>query len=265
MNDRLKPYTGGAAQVRGCPTSFDPAAFASAHPGLFQATGWAHHPYSLTTPPRAPDDNRDDATLSGTGRLTNTLDTIFGAYGQHARLPIWITEYGYQTDPPDPTIGISWWRQADWLDDATFRAYRNPRIVAMAQFLLVDDGPISQYKPDDPRYWGSFQTGLETQQGRHKPSYDSYQHPIDVLPRRQRAGRQLRVFGQLRTAGAGAQLGAQIQFRSARGHAWRTVKRVEVADTRHFLDSRVTARRSGSYRIVWQGGSRTRSVAVRVR
>ena len=264
LDSRMRPYTGAAAGARACPTSFDAAAFASAHPGLFGAGGWAHHPYSLTTAPRTPDASRDDATLSGIPRLARTLDRAFAVYGQSARLPIWMTEYGFQTDPPDPTIGLPWARQADWLDQATFLAYRNPRIASIAQFLLVDDGPIARYKADDPRYWGTFQTGLMTGQGIHKSSYESFKRPIDVAPRRQRAGRRVRIFGQLRPAADGQRLTAAIQFRARGARSWRQVARVTVGNARGFLDTSVKARRSGSYQIAWAGGGASRAVAVRV-
>jgi hypothetical protein len=257
-------YTGAQAEARGCPATYDPAAFAAAHPGLFAASGWAHHPYSLTTPPRAPDSSRDDATLSGVPRLVKALDTIFAAYGQSARLPVWLTEYGYQTDPPDPTIGVSLAQQADWLDSATHIAYRNSRIASMAQFLLVDDGPLTKFKPDDPRYWGSFQTGLVSGQGKRKPSYGSWQRPIDVSPRRTRPAGKLRVFGQLRTAPDSQRLTAEIQFRRRGAHRWARVSRVTVGNPRGFLDVALRAKGSGSYRIVWIGAGASRQVAVRV-
>ena len=265
VDGKFRPFAGAAAQARGCPANPDPAAFANAHPGLFAATGWAHHPYSLITAPTWPDDNRDDATLSGTNRLTRTLDRLLSAAGKPRKLPIWLTEYGYQTDPPDPTIGVSWSRQADWLDDATFRAFRNPRVASMAQFLLVDDGPLTQYKPDDPRYWGTFQSGLVTKQGKHKAAYESFKHPIDVIPRRQRAGHALRIFGQLRSAPDGKRLTASIQFRRVHTKSWKEVARVTVGNSRGFLDTFVKARRSGSYRVAWVGDATTRSVSVRVR
>ena len=134
-----------------------------------------------------PDPLADDATLSGIPRLTRTLDRAIRAYGKHTELPVWMTEYGYQTDPPDKTIGVPFARQVAWLDDADFLAFRNPRIASFAQFLLFDDGPLTQYKPGDPRYWGTFQTGLVTGAGKHKPSYEAFKHPISVS--RARAGR----------------------------------------------------------------------------
>lgn len=264
MDEQLHPYTGSPATARGCPERYDPAAFVAAHPGLFAATGWAHHPYSLLTPPRAADSNRDNATLSGTNRLTGLLDRLFNAYHQPARLPIWLTEYGYQTDPPDPTAGIPWGRQADWLDTATFVAFSNPRIASMAQFLLVDDAPRRQYKRTDPRYWGTFQTGLVTLQGKRKPSYESWKRPVDVSPRRAKRGRSLTVFGQLRTAHP-ATVTATIQFQPRGSKRWQRVRRVSVTNARGFMRASVRARRSGRWRIVWSGGGVSRAIGVTVR
>jgi hypothetical protein len=255
LDGRLRPFKGAAAQKRGCPSSFDAAAFVAAHPALFKASGWAHHPYSLTTPPGARDKDRDDATLSGIPRLTRTLDRAAGVYRQSTRLPIWMTEYGYQTDPPDPTIGVSFARQAAWLDDATYIAYRNKRIASFAQFLLVDDGPLRQWRPSDPRYWGTFQSGLVSLQGKHKTAYESFKRPIALV----RKGRGLTVFGQLRVAGGRA---AAVQFRRRGGKAWTTVAQA-TGSARGFVVVRLHRARRGSYRIAWADAGTSRAVSVR--
>lgn len=264
LNARFRPFTGAAAEARGCPKSFDAAAFAGAHPGLFGTTGWGHHPYSLTTAPRTRDQSRDDATLSGIPRLTKTLDRAFAVYGKTTQLPVYMTEYGYQTDPPDPTIGISLAQQVDWMATAAYLSYRNPRVAGFAQFLLVDDGPLRQFGPTDPRYWGTFQTGLMTTQGKHKPAYEAWKRPLDVIPRRAKAGRRLRIFSQLRPAADGQKLTADVQFQARGSKTWKSVARVAVGNPRGFLDTRVKARRSGSYRVAWSGDGKTRAVAVRV-
>jgi hypothetical protein len=251
LDSKLHPFKGAAATRRGC----DGSGFAAAHPGLFAASGWAHHPYSLTTSPRARDKNRDDVTLSGIPRLTRTLDRAQRAYGKSARLPIWLTEYGYQTDPPDPTIGVSFARQATWLDDATYLAFRNKRIASFAQFLLVDDGPLRQYKASDPRYWGTFQTGLVTLDGKHKPAYASFKRPISLM----RRGRGLRVFGQLRTAGGRT---ADVQFKSRGSKKWKSVRR-GTANDHGFVVVAVSRARRGAYRIAWSGDGASRAVSVR--
>jgi hypothetical protein len=262
VDGQFRPFSGDAAKVRDCPEAPDPAAFVQAHPGLFAVTGFAHHPYSLYTPPRARDLSSDDAALAGTSRLTATLDHAYAAWGQGQKLPIWMTEYGYQTDPPDATIGVSWARQADWIDDATYLAYRNPRVASMAQFLLVDDGPLRQFPASDPRHWGTFQSGLMTNDGKKKPSYTSFQRPVTVTPRRQRRGRSFRIFGQLRSAPDGEAQQAAVQFRARGRKQWTTTGTVAVANPRGFFDTAVKASRSGSYRILWNGKTASRAVAV---
>jgi hypothetical protein len=165
-----------------------------------------------------------------------------------------MTEYGYQTDPPDPTIGVSFGRQASWLDDATWVAYRNKRIASFAQFLLVDDGPLRRYKPNDPRYWGSFQSGLVTLQGRHKTAYESFKRPISVV----RRGRGLAVFGQLRTAGG---RGASVELRRRGSKTWKPVAQA-AGDARGFVVVAVRRARRGDYRIAWSGDGVSRAVRV---
>lgn len=266
LDRRFRPFQGEAAKVRGCPGTRP--AFVSAHPGLFNATGWAHHPYALEQRPADSDPRRDNVVLADMPRLVRTLDRIFALHGQARRLPIWLTEYGYQTDPPDPTIGISWSRQAAYLNEAEYLAYRNPRIASMAQFLLTDDGPLRQFRPSDPRYWGTFQSGLRTGAGRAKTAYTAYQRPIAAARRRVRRGGSVRIFGQLRSAPNGERLTARLEHRGLRSRRYRRVKTVHTANGRGFVVTRARARRSGYYRLVWQLGGKalkTRPVRVSVR
>jgi len=49
---------------------------------------------------------------------------------------MWITEYGYETKPPDPFFGVSWAKQAAYLRQAYEIARANPRIDIFTWFLL---------------------------------------------------------------------------------------------------------------------------------
>ncbi|CAA9549816.1 MAG: hypothetical protein AVDCRST_MAG88-684, partial [uncultured Thermomicrobiales bacterium] len=156
LDKRYRPYTGAAARARGCPA--DAAGrrrFVADHPGLFRSGGWAHHPYGLEASPSTRDPQPDQVTLAVLPRLTAALDRIFRRYRVNRRLPIWLTEYGYQTDPPDPIIGTSWRRQAAWINEADYIAHRYRRVRSVAQFLLIDDAPNRRVSPSDPRYYGS--------------------------------------------------------------------------------------------------------------
>lgn len=266
LNRKLRTLRGRQAAKRGCPTTASGRShFVADHPGLFHATGWAHHPYSFDTPPQTRDRNRDQVTLSTLPRLTRTLDRALRRYHVHRRLPIWLTEYGYQTNPPDPYLGVSWRRQAAYLNQADAIAYRNRRVRSVAQFLLLDAGPNTKEPPNSFRYWGStFQTGLITHDGRLKPSYTAWQRPFDIGPTRVRRGRRLRAFGQLRPAANGARLHAELQFK--RRGSWRVVRRLTTTSLRNYLVAHTRARSTGYWRLAWQTSSGTlASRAVRVK
>ena len=272
LDRRLRPYRGRRARARRCPTNrAGRRRFASRNPGLFRIRGFAHHPYALEAPPERRDPIRDQVTVSTLSRLTRTLDRAFRRNGRRRRLPIWLTEYGYQTNPPDPVIGVSWRRQAAWINDGEAIAYRNRRVRATTQFLLVDDRPDTRYPPSSLRYWGStFQSGFITREGRRKPAFVSYQKLISVLPRRVRRGRRVRLVGQLRPARNGALLSARVEFRRRGSRRWRTVRRVRTRNRRNYLTVRLRVRRAGVFRLVWRNPSgrgviRTRAVPVSVR
>ena len=53
--------------------------------------------------------------------------------------PIWLTEYGYQTNPPDTFLGVPLKRQATMLSLAAMRAWRLPRVTMFFQYLYRDE------------------------------------------------------------------------------------------------------------------------------
>ena len=53
---------------------------------------------------------------------------------------LWITEYGYQTKPPDPVFGVSYAKQAQYMAQAYAIIHTNPRIdMLVCSFILRDD------------------------------------------------------------------------------------------------------------------------------
>jgi hypothetical protein len=269
VNRKLRPYTGRAAAGRGCPTTrAGRRGFAHDHPGLFRATGWAHHPYALEVPPQVRDRARDQVTLSTLDRLARTLDRTFLRYGQRRRLPFWLSEYGYQTNPPDTFIGVSWRKQADYLGRAENITARNGRVKALTQFLLVDDAPNTTVPRSSVKYWGStFQSGLITREGRRKDAFFSYQRSFDITPRLARTGTRLRVFGQLRPAAAGARLAGTIEFRRRGSRKFKRVGSFHTSSQRNSFVGRVRTRASGYWRVSWRnpaGGAPLRSIELYV-
>ncbi len=183
-------------------------------------------------------------------------------HGSQKRFKVWLTEYGYQTDPPDPYLGWPWKTQTRFLAHAEWLAYRQPRVRSTAQFLLYDDAPRRDFAADDPRHWGTFQTGLRTADGDKKAAYAGYQRMIHV-PGRARRGKRVRIFGLYRPATEPVE--ASLQFRREGRTRWRTVTTASTNES-GFLVVRRRARRDGAFRIRFRAGDRTaRTRAARLR
>jgi hypothetical protein len=252
VDTRIRPLRGATARALGCPERDQVRAFPAAHPGLFRAGGFAHHPYSLLTPPALPSRNRDDVGMADLGRLTSTLNRIFARYRLRNRLPIFNTEFGYQSRPPDP-FGFPEHLQAAYINQAEFQSYLNPRVRSMHQFLLVDAPPFTQFPPNSFQYWSSFQTGLVDRGGRTKQAFNAYRMPIFIPGARRFFPATFRVWGGVRPAPPRSRQTVQVQFRSsARRARWRTVKTVRTRSLRNYVDTRVRITRTGSVRLRWR-------------
>lgn len=261
VSDRYRPLRGRNARARGCPSNpRQRRRFVADHPGLFQTSGWAHHPYTITREPDWRGHGNTDTTLGSIGRLGRSLDRTRRAWRRHRRLPLWITEFGYQT-PPDPYRDIPFSRQAAWMSWGEFLAFRNPRIASYAQFLLDDDAPVRGRSLRTPRAWVPWQSGLRDNSGAAKPALEAYRHPIFVSPSRPR-GRRVRVFGSLRPAAPYAEVPAQIEFRGAGGD-WRTLRTITARGARAYVDAHVRVPGSGRVRIAFFAPRRGERVNTR--
>ena len=147
--------------------SVSPLAFLRAvkKDGLKTFDAWAHHPYYAgpsdqpTTKPVTA--KGAPATAVTLGNFSDLIREVTRLYGNKR---IWITEYGYQTNPPDTLFGVSWAKQAAYLTQAFGIARKNPRIDMMLWFLLKDEPTL-----------GGWQSGLITAGGVKKPSFAAFQ------------------------------------------------------------------------------------------
>ncbi|HEY8765540.1 MAG TPA: hypothetical protein VIM18_15195, partial [Solirubrobacteraceae bacterium] len=161
VDSRYRQLRGSAATLRGCPsTAAGSRAFRRAHPGLFEASGFADHPYSRWHPPNVErPNNRDYSSLADIGQLERSLDRVQRAYGSGKRFAIYNTEYGYLTSPPKhptrTTPIISTTTAALFLNQAEYMSWRNPRMKSFSQYLLAD--PVVPKLSND---YGGFASGL---------------------------------------------------------------------------------------------------------
>jgi hypothetical protein len=272
LDDSYRPLAGAAATARGCPAKFDAQAFVNAHPALFEATGWAHHPYELTFAPSQPPTDPDYVTIANLPSLSAALATILKVYGQTrpAGMPLYLTEFGYLTQPPSP-LGVSFARQQAYLDQSEFITYNDPQVRTLTQFLLTDDLPKSGVSDPVAAFGGTFQTGLELASGARKPSFYTYRLPVFLPETTVRRRHTARVWGFVRAAPRGTVATVAVQFkrRSGRG-AFRTLRSLRTGGTTRYLDVRLRLPGTGLLRLAWAppGGGAvvySRVVGVRVR
>jgi len=127
--------------------------------GLRRFDAWAHHPYASrpTESPTAKPKGKNTVILGNLGDLVKELTRLYG------QKRIWITEYGYQTRPPDRTFGVAWKTQAKYLAQAYSIARKNPRVDMMIWFLIKDESRLA-----------GWQSGFFTASGQRKPAYYTF-------------------------------------------------------------------------------------------
>ena len=88
--------------------------------GVSHIDAYAHHAYA-GGPGEAPWRKPDNPTALTLGNLPVLVREVTKLWG---RKPVWISEYGYETSPPDSTFGVPWDAQAKYLTAA--RRHRPP-------------------------------------------------------------------------------------------------------------------------------------------
>jgi hypothetical protein len=124
--------------------------------GLRRFDAWATNPY-YGNPSETPATSNIRGSAIELGNIDKLVGAVTDLYGNK---PIWITEYGYETKPPDSFFGVSWSKQAAYLRQAYEIARANPGIDLFTWFLLKDSPSLN-----------GWQSGLITADGRKKPSF----------------------------------------------------------------------------------------------
>jgi Glycosyl hydrolase catalytic core len=128
--------------------------------GLKRFDAYAHHPYSSsrferpTTVPKS----KKAVTLGNIRTLIRKVDSLFGPKR------LWITEYGYQTRPPDRFFGVRYRTQARYVHQAVAVARKTRRVDMFVWFLIRDERRLS-----------GWQSGVVSARGARKPSFRAFQ------------------------------------------------------------------------------------------
>jgi hypothetical protein len=128
--------------------------------GLKRFDAYAHHPYygsRLERPSTIPR-TKNAVTLGNIGVLMRQLKRLYGSKR------LWVTEYGYQTRPPDRFFGVSYALQAKYVHQAYALARKTRGVDMFVWFLIRDE-----------RRLAGWQSGVMTSSGKRKPAFRAFQ------------------------------------------------------------------------------------------
>jgi hypothetical protein len=257
-----KRLTGAAAKAEKCPSSA--AAFKSQNPALFQASGFAVHPYQQGTPPNlttyaakkgffgysatTKKSNPYYADFGSIARLETTLDKFQKVYASGKKFPIWNTEFGYWTNPPKPVAQVGKVEAvppataAYYMNWAEYLSYKNPRIASYDQYMLIDT------------VGNSWTEGLLNNASKQKPTWDALQTPLYMPTTTGSPSKALTVWGGVRPAvlqTGSLKPEAEIQFQAKGKGAYKTLKTLKITNKSGYFQVTQKFPSSGNVRIAW--------------
>jgi hypothetical protein len=229
--NRSARVAGGVTGPRGGKGGMGPADFIR---GMDRAgarlDAYAHHPYPVfpgDTPFVGGCKNCAVLTMARLERLLRLVGAAF------PRARLWLTEYAYQTNPPD-RFGVSPELQARYVGEAARRVYTAPKVDMLIHYLYRDE-------PDLARW----QSGLETIDGRAKPAMHATMFPIAQIGR---SGQKTTVWGQVRP-GEGRQ---RYVLQQRVGGRWVNIGRSATTDRRGYFRRTVRAAKGAQLRISYR-------------
>jgi len=180
---------GGGTAPRGAAGGVSPVSWLRGmHAANARLDAYAHNPYPL-------DPKHETPTSGGCGHCTTitmaTLNRLVSLVAHDfPRALIWLTDYGYQTNPLDRFLGVSPALQARYESEGAYIAYRTPRVDMLIHFLYRDEPTLAR-----------FQSGLMTLGDTLKPSFAAFELPLAETAR---SGSRTSLWGQLRAPAAGS-------------------------------------------------------------
>jgi hypothetical protein len=226
---RRAKVAGGVTGPRGGRGGMSPVDFiAGMRRARAKLDAYAHHPYPVF-PGDTPFVGGCKCPVLTMARLERLLRVVGAAF---PRARIWLTEYAYQTNPPD-RFGVSLNLQAKYVGEAARRVYTAPKVDMLIHYLYRDEPDIARW-----------QSGLETVSGKPKPALHATMFPLAQIGRR---GVVTTVWGQVRP-GQGRQRYALQQLVGGR---WVNIGRVATTDGRGYFRRTVRATKGSQIRILY--------------
>jgi hypothetical protein len=210
--------------------------------------GWAIHPYNQGG--FGPPNRTTSSKTALPQQYIPRLHRLMGQAASRGRVPggkgIYVTEFGYQTNPPDRISTITPKKHARYINESDRLFFGDPRVKTVSQYQLVDVNDVTQYN-----------SGLRFAGGtkKKKASYDAYRLPIVVT---RKSASLVEVYGQVRPARqarlANVFAAPELQF-APPGRGFATLRRPGLNSVGIFrTDIRRTGAAAGRWRIKWSNG-----------
>jgi hypothetical protein len=253
VDARGRKLTGKPAAQRGCPTTAAASRrFRSANPALFGGAGWAERPYyGSAAPDHAVSTAHPDwVTFAELPALERVLDGLQAAYRSHHHLAIYISAYGFNTNPPQRQDAVGLGVQAAYLNEAEYLAWRDRRIRSIAQYRLIDG-------PQSASLRSLTVSGLIFATGKPKPAFSAYTLPLWIPEQTVARGTSQEVWGCIRPADftiadTHAPITAQVQFQPGSSGQFLWIGSVTVSSTRScYFDVHLQFPESGTVRLAY--------------
>jgi hypothetical protein len=178
LDEKGRPFKGALRRLQGCN-----------NPKRLSIAGLALHPYNnfAVGSVYTRSHTKDSLPMGYLPRARRLLDRA-ARYGRVARgRPIYVTEFGFQSSPPDPFgDALSPARHAAAINEAERLFYGDPRVRSISQYELYDVP-----SPDD------FNTGLRFADGDPKPAWAAFRMPLVTTKLKSNA---IEVWGMVRPA-----------------------------------------------------------------
>jgi hypothetical protein len=193
------------------------------------------------------------ANVAELSALLNQVGAATG-YVSDRRNPTMMTEFGYETNPPDRFSGVSLAKQAEYLNVGDYLAYKDPLVLGNTQFQLRDVDPVKGVRRTSKRAWFGYQSGLYFRDGSPKPAASAWMLPLVVTGRGVDSVGQEGVgfWGWVRFLPTGTQTEVTLQFKPAGAADFSTIgDPVKVTNQFGFWEAHRTILAAGTWRAVW--------------
>ncbi len=235
LDPKGRPYKGQIRRLQGC-----------VRPQKLPIGGIAVHPYNnhASGSVFTRSYSKDSIAPAYVSRVHRLMDRA----AKLGRIPtgrgIYLTEFGFQTNPPDGNFGLTLGRHAAAINEAERLYFGDPRVKSISQFELYDVPAAPREDPDQDKYT----TGLRFLDGTPKPALTAFRIPLVVT---RLARDEVEVWGQARPAEGPTDM--TITLSPGRGGPFRAVRTVRTNPAGYF---RVRLSRKGAarlrYRLEWR-------------